>query len=79
MASAHTLTESVGMCSDKQLTDLTQGSNISWSCSTLLTMCPDPTMPKEFCLDDVQGQACTMWRVTIPLFGSINIHGNTDI
>ena len=27
------------MYSDKQLTDLTQGSNISWSCSTILTLC----------------------------------------
>ena len=28
------------MYSDKWLPDLTQGSNIGWSCSTLLTLCP---------------------------------------
>ena len=33
------------MYSDKQLTDLTQGSNISWSCGTLLTLCPSHSTP----------------------------------
>ena len=40
---------------------------------------PDPTAPKEFSLDNVQGHVCTTWRVTIPLCGTLNIHGNTDI
>ena len=39
---------------------------------------PDPTTPKEFHLDDVQGYLCTTWRVTIPLFETINIHGKTN-
>ena len=40
---------------------------------------PDPTVPKEFSLDNVQGYVCITGRVIIPLFGTINIHGNTDI
>ena len=40
----------------------------------------NPTAPKEFSLDNVQGHVCTTWMVTtIPPFGTINIHGNTDI
>ena len=42
-------------------------------------MTPNTTAPKEFCLDNVQGHIHTTQRVTIPLFGTINIHGNTDI
>ena len=38
---------------------------------------PDPTVPKKFCLDDVQWYVHTTWRVTIPLFGIVNIHSNT--
>ena len=40
---------------------------------------PNPTAPKEFSLDDVQGCICTTWRVTIPPFVTINIHGHTDV
>ena len=43
------------------------------------TTAPDLTVPKEFCLDNVQGHVCTTWRVTIPLFGTVNIHGKTEI
>ena len=37
----------------------------------------DPTTSKGFCLDDVQEPIHTTWTVTIPLFGTISIHGNT--
>ena len=37
------------------------------------------TVLNEFSLDNVQGQVRTTWRITIPPFGTINIHGNTDI
>ena len=40
---------------------------------------PDPTALKEFCLDNIQGHICTTERVTISLFGTINIYGKTDI
>ena len=40
---------------------------------------PDLTVPKGFSLDDVQGHVDTTWRVTIPPFGTVNIHGNIDI
>ena len=36
---------------------------------------PNPTAPKEFCLDDVQGHVCTTQLVSIHPFGTINIHG----
>ena len=39
----------------------------------------DPTVPKEFCLYNVQGHVHTTWRVTMPPFGIINIHSNTDV
>ena len=39
----------------------------------------NPTVPKGFCLDDVQGYVQGTWRVTIPMFGTINIHGMTDV
>ena len=45
----------------------------------LLSMAPDPTVPKEFCLDVVQGHVHTTQRVTLPPFGTINVHGNIDI
>ena len=34
---------------------------------------------KEFCLDIVQGPVCTTWKVTIPPFGTVSVHGNTSI
>ena len=34
---------------------------------------------KEFCLDDVQGPVHTTWRVTIPQFCTVSIHGNISI
>ena len=34
---------------------------------------------KEFCLDDVQGPIHTTWKVTIPPFGTVSIHGNTSV
>ena len=40
---------------------------------------PEPTVPKEFYLDDVQGHVCTTRRVTIPQFGTINFHSKTDV
>ena len=40
---------------------------------------PDHPAPKEFYLDDVQEHVHTTWKVTIPLFGTINILGKTDI
>ena len=40
---------------------------------------PDPTAPKEFHLDAIQGHVHTTWRVTIPLFGTLNVHGKTDV
>ena len=40
---------------------------------------PNPTTSKEFHLDNIQGHVCTTWRVTIPPFGTINIHSKTDI
>ena len=40
---------------------------------------PKPYCTKEFHLDNVQGHIHTTRRVTIPLFGTINIHGKTDI
>ena len=40
---------------------------------------PNPTAPKEFCLDDVQGHIHTTERDTIPQFGTINIHSKTDV
>ena len=39
----------------------------------------EPTAPREFCLDDVQGHICNTWMVTVTLFGTINIHGSTGI
>ena len=39
----------------------------------------DPTVPKEFCLDDIQGHVHTTQRVTISPFGTIDIHSKTDI
>ena len=39
----------------------------------------DPTEPRGFCLADIQGHVHTTWRVTIPLFGMVNIHGHTDV
>ena len=44
-----------------------------------LSTAPDPTSPNEFCLDDVQGHIHTTWRVTFTPFGTINIHGKTDV
>ena len=43
------------------------------------TTTSDCTMHRGFCLDNVQGYVCTTRRVTIPLFGIINIHGQTDV
>ena len=34
---------------------------------------------KRFCLDDVWDPVCTTQRVTIPLFGSVSINGNTSV
>ena len=34
---------------------------------------------KEFCLGDVWGPVHTTWRVTIPPFGTVSIHGNTSV
>ena len=34
---------------------------------------------KEFCLDDVWSPVHTTWRVTIPPFGTVSIHGNTGV
>ena len=39
----------------------------------------DTTEVKEFCLDDVQGSVCMSWRVTIPPFSTISLHGNTSV
>ena len=39
----------------------------------------DPTASREFCLDDVQEPVHTTQRVTIPLVGTISIHGNTGV
>ena len=38
-----------------------------------------PTVPKDFYLDNLQEHVYTTWRVTIALFGTINIHGQTNI
>ena len=38
-----------------------------------------PTASREFCLDDIWGPVLTTQRVTIPLFGTISIHGNTGV
>ena len=46
---------------------------------TVPSITPDLTTPKEFSVDDVQEHICTTWRVTIPPFGTTNIHSNTDI
>ena len=35
--------------------------------------------PMGFCLDDDQGSVCTTWKVTIPPFGTVTIHGNTGV
>ena len=45
MANAHIPTESVVMYSDKWLTDLIWGSNIGWSCGTILTLWPGHSKP----------------------------------
>ena len=37
------------------------------------------TAHKEFCLDDVQGHVHTTQKVTIPPFGIVNVHGETDV
>ena len=55
-----------------------QGGQGCWK-GVIPSIDPNPTVPKEFFLDDVQGHVCTMHRVTIPPFGTINIHGNTDV
>ena len=39
----------------------------------------DPTASREFYLDDVQGPVQTIQKVTIPQFGTVSIHGNTDV
>ena len=39
----------------------------------------DTMMVKEFCLDDVQGPICSTWKITIPPFGTVSVHGNTNV
>ena len=39
----------------------------------------DPPLSRGFCLDDVWGPVHTTQKVTIPLFGTISIHGNTGV
>ena len=34
---------------------------------------------KEFCLDNVWGPVHNTQRVTVPLFGTVSIHGNTSV
>ena len=43
------------------------------------SVAPDPTAPKEFCQDNVQGHVCTTQKITIPPFGTLNSHGKTVI
>ena len=38
-----------------------------------------PTAHKEFHMDDIQAHIHTTQKVTIPLFWTVNVHGNTDI
>ena len=40
---------------------------------------PDSPTPKGFCLDEIQGHVHTTQRVTIPQFGTMNIHSQTDV
>ena len=54
-----------------------RGTGMLWMGNSVHS--PNPTTPKEFCLDDVEGHLHSTLRVTIALFGTINIHGNTDI
>ena len=39
----------------------------------------DPTESRRFCLDEVLGPVHTSWKVTIPPFGTVHIHGNTGV
>ena len=39
----------------------------------------DPAASRRFCLDDIQGQVHTTQKVTIPLFGTVNIHSYTGV
>ena len=43
------------------------------------TTTSEPIVLRGFCLDNVQGLVCTTGRVTIPLLGTINIHGQKDV
>ena len=47
------------------------------------TKCPsqrsDPAEVQKFWLDDVKGPVCTTKKVTIPLFGTINVWANTSV
>ena len=39
----------------------------------------DTVEVKGFCLNDVWGPICNIWKVTIPPFGTVCIHGNTSV
>ena len=39
----------------------------------------DTTVARRFCLDNIQRHIHTTWRVTFPLFGTMNIHSQTNI
>ena len=39
----------------------------------------NPTMSKEFYLDDVKGHICITRRITIPPFQTANVHGKMDV
>ena len=63
-ASAPDSDESEGKCSYKQLTDLTWGSNIGWSCSNLPNLCPGHSALMS--LESLKAQGVSKMSLLLP-------------
>ena len=59
-------------CSDSKKTE-------KWGRGVTPSPSSNPTSSRGFYLDDVWGPVHTTQKVTIPLFGTVSIHGNTGV